>query len=73
MFCLTVGRGCPFSVEKEFVRVQIVVTKVFENVSMNLVGPALQDCVDIAAAVSSLGSIVEACLNFELLDHIRAR
>ena len=65
MFCFTHDLT-----QKVVVRVQRRVAEVFPKIAVELGGPALESGVDVAAAVASLGGVVEAGADLELLDGV---
>src|SRR5215813_9513908 len=63
--------SCP--VEKKIVRVKNIVAQKLEDASAESVASGLCNHADVRAAITSIGSVVESCLNLELLNAVGIR
>src|SRR5215475_10198965 len=63
--------SCP--VEKKIVRVKNIVAQKLEDASVESVASRLCNHTDVCAAITSIGSVVESCLNLELLNAVGIR
>ena len=73
MFCFTGGRGWLLALQKIFVGVQHVVSKIFVDVAVESLGAGTQNGVDVAAAVAALAGVIEGGLDFEFLNNVGIR
>ena len=58
-------------IQKVLIGIEGRVSKEFINIAMKLIGAALQDGVNVAAAVAALGGVIQRGLNLEFLHDVR--
>ena len=61
------------AVQKPFVGIQIGIAEKLEQAAVKSLGTSLEDGIDVASSVASLGGIVKAGLNLEFLHYVRTR